>query len=57
MFAGISFSVKAGELLALTGDAGARAIVAGNRDLITFIDVDDPGVIKDIDTPADLAGH
>jgi len=45
-----------GELLALKGDAGARAIVAGHQDLITFIDVDDPGVIKDIDTPADLPG-
>lgn len=44
------------DLLLLKGDAGARAIVAANKDWITLIDVDDPGVIKDIDTPADLPG-
>ena len=45
------------QLLASQGDAGARAIVAANREKITLIDVDDPGVIKDIDTPADLPGQ
>ncbi|MFM9967182.1 MAG: NTP transferase domain-containing protein [Burkholderiales bacterium] len=44
------------ELLALKGDAGARAIVAAHKDWITLLDVDDAGVTKDIDTPADLPG-
>jgi molybdenum cofactor cytidylyltransferase len=42
------------ELLALTGDAGARFIIKSHADEIELIEVDDPGVIKDIDTPADL---
>ncbi len=44
------------DLLSLEGDAGARAIIADNQDLIGLIDVDDQGVTKDIDTPADLPG-
>ena len=41
-------------LLALDGDAGARALFAVHR--VTRIDVDDPGVLADVDTPADLHG-
>ncbi len=41
-------------LLALTGDEGARGIVASHRDAMQFIDVDDPGALRDIDTPEDL---
>ena len=44
-------------LLALQGDAGARAIVAANQEKIHFVDIDDPGVVKDIDTPGDLPGR
>jgi molybdenum cofactor cytidylyltransferase len=40
-------------LLALTGDAGARSILAGASG-IHWIDVDDPGVVRDVDVPADL---
>lgn len=43
------------DLERLQGDAGARAIVANHKEGITFLEVDDPGVVKDIDTPADLA--
>ena len=43
-----------GQLEALRGDEGARAILRLNPDLVTLIDVDDPGVCRDIDTPADL---
>jgi molybdenum cofactor cytidylyltransferase len=43
-----------GELLALTGDAGARAILKTHAGEIELIEVDDPGVLKDIDTPDDL---
>jgi molybdenum cofactor cytidylyltransferase len=37
-------------LLALTGDAGARRILAAHQPLL--IEVDDPGCLLDIDTPA-----
>ena len=43
------------ELLALKGDAGARAIIRRDVALMQMIEVDDPGVLRDIDTPADLA--
>lgn len=39
-------------LLALSGDAGARALLAAHP--VTAIEVDDPGVLRDIDTPRDL---
>lgn len=42
------------ELLALQGDRGARALLEQNARLIQLIEVDDPGVCRDIDTPADL---
>ena len=42
------------ELLTLTGDKGARDLIAAHPDKIEFIDVDDPGVLVDIDTRADL---
>jgi molybdenum cofactor cytidylyltransferase len=41
-------------LLALDGDAGARALLSSQT--LTRIDVDDPGILRDIDTPADLDG-
>ncbi|TDV26676.1 molybdenum cofactor cytidylyltransferase [Paraburkholderia caballeronis] len=41
-------------LLALDGDAGARALFGSQT--VTRLDVDDPGILRDIDTPADLAG-
>ncbi len=42
------------ELLGLTGDAGARAILARHAASLTGFDVDDAGVVLDVDTPADL---
>lgn len=42
-------------LCALDGDSGARALLAANASRITRLDIDDPGVLLDIDTPADLA--
>jgi molybdenum cofactor cytidylyltransferase len=41
------------ELTALSGDEGARAILA--RRSVTLIATDDPGVVRDVDTPGDLA--
>ncbi|MFJ1299364.1 NTP transferase domain-containing protein [Pseudomonadota bacterium AL_CKDN230030165-1A_HGKHYDSX7] len=40
------------ELAALTGDTGARAVLA--RHPPHAIEVDDPGVLRDVDLPADL---
>ncbi len=41
-------------LKTLTGDAGARDIVRQEADRVRLIDVDDPGVLADIDTPEQL---
>ncbi len=43
------------ELLALSGEAGARDILMRHAAALTRLDVDDAGVLLDVDTPADLA--
>ncbi len=43
------------ELEALSGDEGARALLAAHAAEIVKVPVGDPGVIRDIDTPADVA--
>jgi molybdenum cofactor cytidylyltransferase len=35
-------------------DVGARAVVKAKTDRVIYVDVDDPGVLLDLDTPADL---
>jgi molybdenum cofactor cytidylyltransferase len=42
------------ELSVLRGDAGAREILKAHPDWITLYEVDDPGVLRDIDAPSDL---
>lgn len=42
------------QLETLRGDAGARALLTQHAALLQLIEVDDPGVCRDIDTPADL---
>jgi len=42
-------------LLALSGDEGARSVVALDPAAVTAIGVDDPGVVRDVDRPADLS--
>jgi molybdenum cofactor cytidylyltransferase len=42
------------ELEALRGDEGARALLKQYAHMLQLFDVDDPGVRRDIDTPADL---
>jgi molybdenum cofactor cytidylyltransferase len=42
------------ELAALTGDEGAKSVIAAHRDRVTRIDVDDPGIRRDVDTRQDL---
>ena len=41
------------DLLALTGDAGARAVVASHAASVLRLEVDDPGVLQDLDTAED----
>ncbi len=41
------------QLLTLQGDQGARAILQSSR--LTRVEVDDPGILQDIDTEADLS--
>jgi molybdenum cofactor cytidylyltransferase len=50
----VAFSAELfSDLVQLSGDDGARRIVARYPSL--GVDVDDPGVLLDVDTPADLA--
>jgi molybdenum cofactor cytidylyltransferase len=43
------------QLLALGGDEGAKKLINSNEQKLVKIPVGDPGVIRDIDTPGDLA--
>lgn len=43
------------ELEALTGDRGARSVIDSHPGNVFTVAVQDPGVIRDIDTPQDLA--
>jgi molybdenum cofactor cytidylyltransferase len=42
------------ELVLLHGDHGARELLHQHRDRVTLYEVDDPGVLRDIDRPSDL---
>jgi len=50
---GLSARFRA-HLETLRGDEGARALLKEYAGLVKLIEVDDPGVCRDIDTPADL---
>jgi len=50
---GVSARFRA-QLEASHGDEGARSVLKENPGLVKLIEVDDPGVCRDIDTPADL---
>ena len=41
-------------LLSLSGDRGARSLLQGRAAEVCLVPCDDPGVLLDIDTPADL---
>lgn len=41
-------------LLALSADEGARAVLSRHAERLVRLDTDDGGVVRDIDTPADL---
>jgi len=42
------------ELAALTGDRGARHLLDQHAEQLRLIAVDEPGILRDIDTPGDL---
>ena len=42
------------QLRSLTGDVGAREILKSDAAFVEEINVDDPGIFADIDTPKDL---
>lgn len=42
-------------LSALTGDAGARSVLLAHSSELRMLDVDDAGIVRDVDTPAALA--
>jgi molybdenum cofactor cytidylyltransferase len=51
----VGFSRKYGPLLAaLKGDEGARSIIAARQWALQLVEVDDPGVLRDVDRPSDL---
>jgi len=41
------------ELLGLEGDEGARSVVKGHAQDVEIIHCEDPGILRDIDTPSD----
>lgn len=43
------------KLCRLSGDTGGRDILAAEPNAVVLIDCEDPGVLRDIDTPSDLA--
>jgi molybdenum cofactor cytidylyltransferase len=52
----VGFSALCRDALgALGGDEGAKSVVALHADRVARIDVDDAGILRDIDTPSDLA--
>lgn len=51
----VGFAAKFGpELLALYGDTGAREILSRHPASLKSMDVDDLGILADVDTPADM---
>lgn len=43
------------ELELLEGDVGARSVIDAHPDRVIIVEVDDPNILRDIDTPDDLA--
>ncbi len=45
------------EILSLTADVGARAVVRAHADAVRHVDMDDEAILTDLDTPESLAAH
>ena len=39
------------ELMALTGDQGARSVLRKHSECLEVVDLDDPGIVQDLDVP------
>jgi molybdenum cofactor cytidylyltransferase len=51
----VGFAREFGDALcALNADAGARELLRAHAEQVVFVDCADPGILTDIDTPADL---
>jgi CTP:molybdopterin cytidylyltransferase MocA len=44
------------ELAGASEDQGARAVLAADPSRVAYVEVDDPGILVDLDTPEDLRG-
>lgn len=44
-------------VLEINGDCGAREVINRFQDQVVFIDVDDPGIIMDLDTKEDMSNN
>jgi molybdenum cofactor cytidylyltransferase len=54
----VAFAARhAATLQAHTGDEGARTLLAADPTAVFAIEVDDPGVLRDIDRQEDLGGR
>ncbi|MBO6702567.1 MAG: nucleotidyltransferase family protein [Pseudomonadales bacterium] len=54
----VGFSSEYFEALCqLSGDKGAKSVISKHEDAVTEIELDDPGVLKDIDQKQDLASE
>ena len=42
------------QIATLSGDTGAKPVLQHNAEALHIVELDDPGVLQDIDTPADL---
>ena len=52
----VGFAKQYGPLLSsLTGDAGARSVIDARQWTLHVVEVDDPGVLRDVDRRSDLA--
>ncbi len=49
-------AVYRNELLALDGDVGARSVINAHLENVLWVETDDEGVLRDVDSPADF-GH
>jgi molybdenum cofactor cytidylyltransferase len=41
------------QIMKIEGDVGAKSVVEGNKDNLVAVEVDDEGVLTDLDTPSD----
>jgi len=46
-----------GELKTLTGDSGARSVVDQHTEATVKLEINDPAILWDVDTPVDLSRY